>query len=305
MNSKVPQVNTKGWDKIIAAVKTPLGYAVFAALSGLLILPVSKLFNEPWIQNALVYSGLALIFLSIIYVFLMSAFRPEALKGQRVPESNNEASAAKKTASTTKEIGKIPQEALPPNFKRLGVTEIGFFEDFVASFPASIDSSLSLTTMFIHSRRWRENYNAVLNKFLLKERAKIIAFLPNLKNKTLIDEIKSHFDDGEHLEFFISDAYRYYAQLKSRFPEKIEVRCFSLYPNYSFYKFDDTAIIAMYTNTTKRRSVPTINITSKGEFWNFLGDDLDLLLDTCKPLTMMEIQEYADLNKTERGNRHA
>lgn len=303
MNSKVPQVNTKGWDKIIAAVKTPLAYAVFAALSGLLILPVSKLFNEPLIQSALVYSGLALIFLSIIYVFLMSAFRPEALKGQRVPQSNNEARPAPKTADRTNEIVKALE--VLPDFQRLGVTEIGFFEDFVASFPASIDSSLSLTTMFIHSRRWRENNNAVLNKFLLKERAKITAFLPDLKNKILIDEIKSHFDDGDHLEFFISDAYRYYIQLKSRFPEKIEVRCFSLYPTYSFYKFDDTAIIAMYTNTTKRRSVPTINITSKGEFWNFLGDDLDLLFDTCKPLTMAEIQEYAELNKTERGNSHA
>lgn len=303
MNNEVPQVQTKGWDKIIAAVRTPLGYAVFAALSGLLILPISKIFDHQNIQNALIYVGLFLVCLSIVYVFAMSVFRPEALKGERVDQQKKIETEKHELRTESK-----PKEgllSLPPTFERLGINEIGFFEDFVAAFPECIESSSSLITMFIHSRRWRENNNAAINKFLLKDRARIIAFLPDLKNHRLVSEIKSHFDDGDHLEFFIGDAYRYYFQLKSRFPEKIEVRCFALYPTYSFYKFDDSAIIAMYTNTTKRRSVPTIDISSDGEFWNFLGDDLDLLIDTCKSLSIAEIQEYAEMNKTERGDTNA
>jgi hypothetical protein len=93
--------------------------------------------------------------------------------------------------------------------------------------------------------------------------------------------------------------------LKTRFPEKIDVRCFSLYPTYSFYKFDDSAIIAMYPTTTKRRGVPTLEITSEGNFWGFLGDDMDLLLETCKSLTAAKIKNYAQLNTGKRGSDYA
>lgn len=137
-----------------------------------------------------------------------------------------------------------------------------------------------------------------MTKFLLKERSKITVFLPDLKNRKLINEFKKHFDDGDHLEFFISDAFRYFHLFKNRFPEKVDIRCFSLYPTYSFYKFDDTAIIAMYPTTTKRRNVPAFEISSSGEFWHFLGDDLDLLINGCKSLTVEGAIKYVEFNKT-------
>lgn len=274
MNKRAHPVQTKGWDKVISAVRTPLGYAVFAGLSGLLILPMGMLSSDEENKSVLIGASLILIFVSIIYVFVMSAIRPEALKGERMPQ---EVTKQKNALSIPEQNEK---DSVLRNLEKLGIMKIGFFEDFTESFPNRIQSSQTMTTMFIHSRRWRENNNAMINQFLLKERSRIIIFLPDLNNKELIEQIKRHFDDGDHLEFFISDAFRYYSSLKTRFPEKIDVRCFSLYPTYSLYKFDDSAIIAMYPTTTKRRSVPTLEITSEGDFWGFLGDDMDLLLET-------------------------
>lgn len=73
----------KGWDKVISAVRTPLGYSVFAVLSGLLILPMGLFSSNAAMQATLVAVSLGLIILSIVYVFVMSFFRPEALKGER------------------------------------------------------------------------------------------------------------------------------------------------------------------------------------------------------------------------------
>lgn len=295
---QTPQIQTKGWDKLISAVKSPLGYAVFAALCAIVIIPLSKAFTDPLVQNSLVYSGLSLLGLSIFYVFIMSFIRPEALKGERLnlPQKKEDEEEDRDISTKKEEAPSDQSDRL--NISRLGICNFGFFEDFVSAFPKYIESSTSLTAMFIHSRRWRENNNAGLTKLLLKERSKITVFLPDLKNKKLINELKKHFDDGDHLEFFISDAFRYFQLLKSRFPEKVDIRCFSLYPTYSLYKFDDTAIIAMYPTTTKRRSVPAFEISSTGEFWHFLGDDLNLLLSECKSLTVEEAIEYIEFNKT-------
>jgi hypothetical protein len=61
----------------------------------------------------------------------------------------------------------------------------------------------------------------------------------------------------------------------------------------------------MYPTTTKRRSVPTIEISSGGEFWHFLGDGLDILLYNCQSLSTDEVKEYAQLNKSEKGVDYA
>ncbi len=287
-------LSPKGLDKIILAVRTPLGYAVFAAMIGVLLISLSTAFSSESVQKLLAYTGLSIIVLSVAYVFIISISHPEALKGER-----NESDPGRLNPCFTDKSKKENNDHVIDRklTTKLGINKIGFFEEFVELFPSKIESSNIIISMFIHSRRWRENNNSIINRFLLKERSRIIVFLPDMTNVSLITEMKRHFDDGDHLNAFIGDAYRYYFQLKTRFPEKIEVRCFSLYPTYSFYMFDDTAVIAMYPTTTKRRSVPAFEVSSNGEFWNFLGDDLDMLMASCPPLSIEEIQRYIELGK--------
>jgi hypothetical protein len=183
MNERAHPVQTKGWDKVISAVRTPLGYAVFAVLSGLLILPMGMFSSAAENKSVLIGASLILIFVSIIYVFVMSAIRPEALKGERMPQ---EVTKQKNALSIPEQNEK---DSMLPNLEKLGIMKIGFFEDFTESFPNWIQSSQTMTTMFIHSRRWRENNNAMINQFLLNERSRIIVFLPDLNPTTLLSTL--------------------------------------------------------------------------------------------------------------------
>lgn len=158
--------------------------------------------------------------------------------------------------------------------------QFGSFSDFHEVFPALIEDAKKITLYFIHSRRWRENNNESIKRFLQKRNAKLLVFLPNLKNKRLIDALVSHFEDGPTIPHLIADAYRYFDSLASDHPSKVEVRQFDLYPTYSFYRFDDRIVLAMYPTTASKKEVPTLAIDKRSRYWQFVIDDIRVLTKT-------------------------
>lgn len=280
---------------VIKQVNTPIKFIALIVLVVEVILLVSwvALKEEDQFARVLVLCFfIGIILLCLISVICLAIFRPEALKGERRPL----------TASGDSQSGfHNPQfssdKLFQPPSNKYGVFKVGFFENYNDLFYEKIRNTNSLTLMFIHSRRWRENHNETIRTFLLKKRARLTVFLPNLRNSLLLKSLKVHFNDGDHLPSFISDAYRYFSDLMRRFPEKVEIRAYDLYPVYSFYKFDSKLFIAMYPNTANKRSVPTLELTDKGEFWDFVHDDLQVLLRTTTPLSEQQLEPFADINR--------
>jgi hypothetical protein len=169
------------------------------------------------------------------------------------------------------------------------VTRSAFFQDFHDLFPALIENSTRMTLFFIHSRRWRENHDDSLKRFLIRPRAKLIIFLPDLKHDLLIQSLEKHFEDGPSLRHLITDAYRYFANLFFNYPNRVEIRLFTLYPTYSFYKFDKRLIMAMYPTTIRKKNVPTFEIETGTKYWKFVLDDVESLTAQSKPLTHRKI----------------
>ena len=175
----------------------------------------------------------------------------------------------------------------------------GFFSEFLASFPSLIEGANEITLFFIHSRRWRENYRDSLVKFLKKERTKLNIFLPNITNINLIDHFRDHFEDGPHVSMLILDAYQDFARLALEYKQKVFIRPFNLYPVYSFYKFDRTVIVAMYPNTSAKKSVPTFEWAEGSMYWDFVEDDIQRLLAE-PPLSQKKLRELIGTKPSKR-----
>ncbi len=173
---------------------------------------------------------------------------------------------------------------------RSGLLRAELFTDFTDDFGPLIRDAKEITVYFIHSRRWRENHNDDVIYFLGKSKVRFQVFLPNLTNSTLMESIVSHFDDGPHIPGFIADAYRYFMGLKQAHLGKVEIRLFDAYPTYSFYRFDDKAIVAMYPTTPIRKSVPAFFVARDGIFGEFLAQDWNSLLHDCRLLTIDELR---------------
>ena len=163
-----------------------------------------------------------------------------------------------------------------------GIVRIGTFAGFVPRFDELIASSSSMVLYFIHSRRWRENHDAAIKAFLGREGSSLEVFLPDLENHELMFSLEKHFDDGPLIPAMVEDAYRYFARLAREYRKPVQVRLFGRYPTYSFYRFDQRAVMAMYSNSVAKKELPAFEITREGLLGSFLDADIEDLRRECR-----------------------
>ncbi len=157
------------------------------------------------------------------------------------------------------------------------------FEDLIAS--ANL-----MTVYFIHSRRWRENHDAAIKAFLARSGTSMEVFLPDLENHELMFSLARHFDDGPQIPGLVTDAYRYFTRLAREFGQPSQVWLFNKYPTYSFYTFDDRAIIALYANTAAKKDLPAFEVITDSYLGRFLLKDTEDLRSECRRCAAQDLE---------------
>ena len=167
-----------------------------------------------------------------------------------------------------------------------GIVRVEPFSAFVQRFEDLIGSSTRMELYFIHSRRWRENHDAAIKAFLGREGTAIEVFLPDLESHELMYSLGRHFEDGPLIPALVVDAYRYFARLSQEFGKPVPVWLFSRYPTFSFYRFDDRAVLAFYSNTAAKKELPAFEITLD----SFLAEDVEDLKRECRRREVGELE---------------
>jgi hypothetical protein len=173
-------------------------------------------------------------------------------------------------------LSPTPSESAP------GIVRVGPFAGLVSRFDELIAASSTMVVYFIHSRRWRENHDAAIKGFMAREGTSLEVFLPDLENHELMFSLEKHFDDGPLIPALVEDAYRYFARLARDYQKTVQVRLFGRYPTYSFYRFDERAVLAMYSNSVAKKELPAFEITMEGFLGSFLAADIDDLRRECR-----------------------
>jgi hypothetical protein len=182
----------------------------------------------------------------------------------------------------------MPTPPAPPPSP--GIVRISPFAALVARFDELISSSSSMAVYFIHSRRWRENHATAIKGFMAREETSLEVFLPDLENHELMFSLEKHFEDGPLIPAMVEDAYRYFARLAREYQKPVQVRLFERYPTYSFYRFDDRAIMAMYSNSVAKKELPAFEVTVDGLLGSFLAADIEDLRRECRSRTPDELE---------------
>src|SRR6059036_2321758 len=163
-----------------------------------------------------------------------------------------------------------------------GIVRVAPFAGFVQRFEDLIGSSTTMALYFIHSRRWRENHDAAIKAFLGRAGTTLELFLPDLEDHELMFSLSKHFEDGPLIPALVADAYRFFARLARDFGKPARVWLFGRYPTYSFYQFDQRAVIALYSNTSAKKELPAFEITGNGVLGSFLTADIADLKKECR-----------------------
>ena len=168
----------------------------------------------------------------------------------------------------------------------------GFFNDFFTTFNELLARALHAELFFIHGNRWRSNHIDGLLEFLTRQDSLLTIYLPNLKNRVLLDAFKSNFDEGDRIEGMIREAYADFARMQFDYPNKFIIRSYDFYPGYSFYRFDNKLVVSMYPITPQgKHGVPTFYVEEGSKYWSFFLRDLERLRDAT-PLEEDELQKH-------------
>jgi hypothetical protein len=92
----------------------------------------------------------------------------------------------------------------------------------------------------------------------------------------------------------VEDAYRYFARLARDYQKPVQIRLFGRYPTYSFYRFDDRAIMAMYSNSVAKKELPAFEVTADGFLGGFLAADIEDLRRECRTRSPEELELVID-----------
>jgi hypothetical protein len=171
-----------------------------------------------------------------------------------------------------------------------GIVRLAPFAGFFQRFEDLIGASTSMVLYFIHSRRWRENHDAAIKAFLAREATSLEVFLPDLENHELMFSLERHFEDGPQIPALVTDAYRYFSRLSREFAKPAQVWLYGRYPTFSFYKFDERAVIALYSNTAAKKGAPAFEVTGEGLLGKFLETDIKDLKRECRKRTPGELE---------------
>jgi hypothetical protein len=163
-----------------------------------------------------------------------------------------------------------------------GIVRVGPFAGFYQRFEDLIGSSTRMALYFIHSRRWRENHDSAIRAFLERDGTTLEVFLPDIESHELMFSLGRHFEDGPQIPGLIVDAYRYFVRLSAKYQKPAEVWLYSRYPTFSFYQFDDRAVIALYSNTAAKKSAPALEVTSLSLLGAYLSADIEDLKGECR-----------------------
>ncbi|OQW66772.1 TIR domain-containing protein [Methylomonas sp. 11b] len=183
------------------------------------------------------------------------------------------------------------------DLRSTGLSKAGMFQDFMGAFQTLLAMSSELALFFIHSRSWRENNHDLILGFLeRKESKRLYIFLPNFLNDALMRQLAYNFDDGRYILGLVEDAVNFFLNIQKKYPRKVVLRLYDFYPTYSFYKFDNSAIVAFYPTTDKKKNVPTFEFQKESSFWNFLNDDFETLVSKTIPLSSEHTEKLLENN---------
>jgi len=173
-----------------------------------------------------------------------------------------------------------------------GIVRVGSFAGFYQRFEELIAESNRIVLYFIHSRRWRENHDAAIKAFLGRNGTTLEIFLPDLGNHELMFSLSRRFEDGPLTPTLVVDAYKYCARLAREYGKPADIWLFGRYPAYSFYQFDQRAVIALYSNTAAKKDLPAFEVSNDGLLGRFLATEIDGLKLECRrraPDTLEEL----------------
>jgi hypothetical protein len=156
------------------------------------------------------------------------------------------------------------------------------FHDEAIDWKHYFKKCIKLDICFAYGHSWRGHYAEELRNFASREGNRVRVVLPDPDHEETVMELARRFNyTPQRLVGAIREAESYFGSLRPPEGAKgatIDIWFLPLALVFSFYRFDDIAIIAFYTHRREQVSVPTFVCETGGTLYDFVRAEFNAMI---------------------------
>jgi hypothetical protein len=144
-----------------------------------------------------------------------------------------------------------------------------------------------LDIFFAYGRTWRNAHISKLREVASRKDTEIRVLLPDPEDEKTTHELARRFNySDDKVRDLIREAEEYFENLrpsKSSSGAKIEIWFLPATPVFSFYRFDDIAVLALLSHRRQLVEVPSFVCEKGGTLYNFIRQEFDFMISQARP----------------------
>lgn len=147
-----------------------------------------------------------------------------------------------------------------------------------------IRSARHVDLLFSYARTWRSTHQAALRDLFTRSDTRIRIVLPDHQDEGLMEALGRSYDKTpDEVREGVLDALAFFEELRAAGKANVSLKLHPNPPAYSYYRFDDRAIITLYRNSVKKGLVPVLDCRDGGVLFQMTKDDFGEVLEASVP----------------------
>ncbi len=138
-----------------------------------------------------------------------------------------------------------------------------------------------LDIFFAYGRTWRHTHEKELQDFV-RRGGRLRVVLPDPENNEVVEGLSSRFNyKRDETQKQLREAKEFFESLHGAegADGNVSIWYFLRTPLFSFYRFDDTAILALYSHQKSRVQIPTLVCETGGTLYEFLYTEFNSFIE--------------------------
>ena len=161
-----------------------------------------------------------------------------------------------------------------------GIEAVGeSFQDISGDWEHLFKNACRLDLFISYGHTWRNTQIERLDKLLSDKDAKLRVVLPDPDHEQVVQNLAQRFEmTTEAVRHAIDDATEFFEHRKKRAQGTVEIYYTAIAPLFSFYRFNNKAVFALYNHRLGRIAVPSFVCNADGFLYKYFTEEFEGIL---------------------------
>jgi hypothetical protein len=166
------------------------------------------------------------------------------------------------------------------------------FKDDRISWEQLFKNACRLDVFVSYAHTWRNTQVERLDKLLTDSNASLRVVLPDPDNEDVLASLADRFEmEADDVRRSIDEGKGFFEHRKKKAKGTVEIYFSSIVPLFSFYRFNNKAVLALYNHRRGRLPVPSFVCDSEGFLFKYITDELEGILADKQRTRRVDVEE--------------